>query len=513
MTQTSSYSAKIKDLPDLGQVLASVRADGKKIVHCHGVFDLIHIGHIRHFEEAKKFGDLLVVTITRDEFVNKGPGRPVFNQDLRLEAIAALDCVDYVAVNEWPLASGSIEIIRPDFYVKGSDYRNADDDRTGGIALEEESVKAVGGALVFTDDITFSSSSLINRNLPVFSKETSEFLAKFGSQHSSREVIDYLDQAQLLKVLVIGETIIDEYVYCETLGKSGKEPVLAARHRDDEKFAGGIISVANYVSALSDNVGLVTFLGKANPQEQFITDSLDPKIAKSFLYMDDDAPTIVKRRFVEHYPLQKLFEIYEISERDCNVTEAKALRSKLIEELPRYDVVIVTDYGHGMLLPEEIDLLCNEARFLAVNTQVNAGNRGFNTVSKYPRADFICVSENEIRLEMRDRRTDLKDIVQTMSERLSCNHMLITRGEQGCLCYSKEEGFCEVPAFALHVVDRVGAGDTLFALSSLCVALGAPMDVVGFVGNAAGAQAVASLGSQSSINRLSLTRHVESLLK
>ena len=513
MIQNGTGSKKVKNLQDLGSVLRSSQADGKKIVQCHGVFDLLHIGHIRHFKEAKKFGDLLVVTTTQDEFVNKGPGRPVFNQDLRAEAIAALDCVDYVAINESPLAVESIRVIRPDYYVKGSDYREAADDRTGGIVLEEEAVKSVGGQLVFTDDITFSSSNLINRHLPIFSNETSNFLLDFGRRHSADQIIDYVEGARALKVLVIGETIIDEYVYCETLGKSGKEPVLAARHVNGEKFAGGIIAVANYVSALSDNVGLVTFLGKANPQEEFISKNMDPKIQTSFLYMDDDAPTIVKRRYVEHYPPQKLFEVYEISERDCNRAEAQALNSKLLQELPQYDVVIVTDYGHGMLLPEAIELLCSQARFLAVNTQVNAGNRGFNTLSKYGRADFICVSESEIRLEMRDRRTDLKEIVRIMSERLSCDRMLITRGEQGCLCYSKQEGFCEVPAFALQVIDRVGAGDTLFALASLCVAQNAPMEVVGFVGNAGGAQAVASLGPQSSIERLSLTRHIEALLK
>ena len=82
---------KIKNLEDLKTVVADLKAKGKKIVHCHGVFDLLHLGHIKHFEEAKTLGDVLVVTITPDEFVNKGPNRPAFTTLLRLEALALLN--------------------------------------------------------------------------------------------------------------------------------------------------------------------------------------------------------------------------------------------------------------------------------------------------------------------------------------------------------------------------------------------------------------------------------------
>ena len=449
----NNNSKIVKSVKDLSSIRDNHTSNGKKVVHCHGVFDLLHIGHIRHFEAAKEFGDVLVVTITPDEYVNKGPGRPVFNQQLRAEALAALDTIDYVAINEWPMAVEAIRIIRPHSYVKGSEYRESESDMTGGIILEEEAVKSVGGELVFTEDITFSSSNLINRQLPVFPEDTRQFLEDFGDKYSSDDIIQYLENAQNLKVLVIGETIIDEYVFCETLGKSGKEPVLAARHMNSERFAGGIIAVTNHVASLSDKVGLITFLGKSNSQEGFIRDNLDRNVDITFLTLQEDAPTIVKRRFVEYYPLQKLFEIYEMAERDCNVAETKLFREELLQKLPEYDAVIVTDYGHGMLLPEEVQLLCDKAKFLAVNTQVNAGNRGFNTISKYPRADIICVSESEIRLEVRDRRADLKDIVVDVSNKLNCNNVLITRGGIGCLCYSKSDGFSEIPAFAFQVID------------------------------------------------------------
>lgn len=503
---------KISELEPLTQTLSRLKAGGQKIVHCHGVFDLLHIGHIRHLVSAKKFGDVLVVTLTPDIHVNKGPGRPVFNEHLRAEAIAALSCVDYVAINEWPMAVEAIELLRPDFYVKGREYGDAEKDHSGGITLEENAVRAVGGELVFTDDITFSSSNLINSHLSVFSKQVREYLTNFSEAHDVDAVLKYLNGARDLRVLVIGEAIIDEYQYCQTIGKAGKEPILAARYVNQEKFAGGILAVANHVASFSDHVGLITTLGGKDSQEDFIREKLDPKIEKTFLFQEK-SPTIVKRRFVETYPFQKLFEVYVMDDNHRNGSQSTELCARLEEMLPSYDVVIVADFGHGMLGPEAVKILCERSKFLAVNTQMNADNHGFNTVSKYHRADYICVSENEIRLEVRNRREDATSIVREVADRLSCDKVMITRGGLGALCYSRHEGFFEVPALGNRIVDRVGAGDAVLSVTSLCVAQNAPMQVVGLIGNAVGAQAVVTVGNQRRVERVPLIKFIQSALK
>jgi rfaE bifunctional protein nucleotidyltransferase chain/domain len=503
---------KIKDIDELARILTAHRAEGKKIVHCHGVFDLLHIGHIRHLDQAKGFGDILVVTLTPDRYVNKGPHRPAFPEALRAEAIGAFGCVDYVAINRWPMAVEVIHLLRPHFYVKGPDYKQAEKDRTGGITLERKAVESVNGQMVFTEDVTFSASQLLNKYLPAFPKPVTDYLGQFTKSYSAEDVLRYLDNAKTQKVLVMGEAIIDEYQYCETMGKSGKEPILAARYVSNEKFAGGILAVANHVAAFCEHPCLLTFLGTHDSQEDFIREKLDPRIEGIFLRYPDDTPTIVKRRFVEVYPFQKLFEVYVMNEEDSAAC-SNALCAKLNDLLPKYDVVIVVDYGHGMMGPEAIDILCRQARFLAVNTQVNAANRGFNTITKYHRADYICISENEIRLEARSRHRELRDIVLHVAEKLSCPRIMITRGKQGSLCYGKEEGFFEVPAFTSTVVDRIGAGDAVFSITALCVAQKAPIEVVGFVANVVGAQAVGIVGHRKPIERVPLYRYIESLLK
>ena len=511
-TTSKATRQKIKDLDELAGIIRGLKSSGSKIVQCHGVFDLLHIGHIRHFEQAKEMGDALIVTLTQDHHVNKGPSRPAFGEYLRAEAIAALDCVDFVAINQWPQATEAIKLLRPDFYVKGRDYRDATQDNTGGIILEEEAVRAVGGQLVFTDDITFSSTNLLNRHTDLFPQDVRSYLQGLSSRHPSGSITGYLETARALKVLLIGETIIDEYVYCETMGKAGKEPVLATRHISTETFAGGIIAVSNHVSAFSDNVSLISYLGAVESKEDFIRENLNPGVSAEFM-PTADAPTITKRRYVEVYPFQKLFEVYEMDPDGPRTEETSSLCSKLEEVLPEFDAVVVTDYGHGMITARVMEILAAKSRFLAVNTQVNAGNHGFNTASKYPRADFICVSETEIRLDARSRRRELRDIVEDTAERLSCDQIVITKGPKGCLCYSRTEGFFEVPAVAVKVVDRIGAGDAVFSIAALCAAQRAPIEIAGFLGSVAGAEAVATIGHRSSVQRVPMLRHVDSLLK
>jgi rfaE bifunctional protein nucleotidyltransferase chain/domain len=516
MTPATARSPKTADkilgLEQLAGLTASLQTQGNTVVHCHGVFDLMHIGHIRHFEQAKAFGDVLIVTITPDRYVNKGPNRPVFTESHRAAAIAALACVDYVAINKWPTAMETIKLLRPNVFAKGSEYRDATKDRTGGILLEEEAVRSVGGRLDFTDDVVFSSSSLLNRHFGVFPEKTERFLSSFSAKHSSDEILSHLENARRAKVLVLGEAIIDEYHYCETLGKAGKEPILAARHISSERFPGGVLAVANHLAGISDHVTMLTSLGQVATEEDFAREHTKAAIEKIFLYVPD-APTIIKKRFLESYPFQKLFEIYVMSDFERQYSQSRVLSKKLIDILPDYDCVIVADYGHGMISPEVADVLSQQARFLAVNTQLNAGNHGFNTVSKYPRADYICVSEREIRLEARSPERELRAIVKEVSDRLSCGRLLITRGSEGCLCYTNADQFCEIPAFTGQVVDRVGAGDAVFAVTAVCAAQDTPMEILGFIGNCVGSQAVGVVGNRSSVERVSLARYIECLLK
>jgi len=507
----STSPARIMPLDELAAHLQRTR-DGQTVVHCHGVFDLLHIGHIKHFESAKQLGDILVVTVTPDRFVNKGPNRPAFDQRLRAEAVAALQCVDYVAINDTPLADRPLRAICPDIYVKGSEYRDAANDTTGGIVTEKQVVEDVGAQMRFTDDVTFSSSTLINRFVSPFLQATQDYLEGFRDRFNIQDIIELFDNASKLKVLTIGEAIIDEYQYCEAIGKSSKEPMLCIKPKSVETFCGGILAVASHVAAFTENVTLSTVLGEENSYESLIRENLDPHVATQFAYRSD-GPTIVKRRFIDSYFFHKLFEVYEMNDRVMPPEEDKAYCQQLEQLLPEADVVIVIDFGHSMLSNRAIDLIASKSKFLAVNAQSNAGNIGYHTIGKYPRADFISLAENEMRLESRDRTGELEPMIEAVAQKLSAKHVAVTRGSRGSLCYDSEHGFATVPALTTNVKDRMGAGDTFMSVTALAFAQNAPTELAAFIGNAAGAHAVGQVGHRRALQRVPLVKHMQHLLK
>jgi rfaE bifunctional protein nucleotidyltransferase chain/domain len=507
-----TFEEKIKTLHELGAICRTLRAEGKQIVQCHGVFDLMHPGHVRHFEAARAQGDVLVVTVTPDRFVNKGPGRPVFNERLRSESVAALGSVAFVAITETASAEDVIRLLRPAVYVKGSDYTDAKDDLTGKIADERRAVEEVGGRVHFTTEITFSSSNLLNLHFDVYPEEAQGFLREFRQRHSADEVIGLLKDLKRLKVLVVGETIIDEYHYVQAMQKSPKELLVTTRFVREEHFAGGILACANHAAGFCGQVDVVTVLGRRDPREDFIRRQLKPNVAPRFFYREDTG-TIVKRRFVEAAFLSKMFEVSFLDDGELPLSVARQVERHLAEALPEYDVVIVADYGHGFLNRDLIRVLATESRFLAVNVQTNSANLGYNLVSKYPRADYVCIDEPEVRLAAHDRRSNLEEIIGILSKDLSSQRVAITRGHKGCVSYADPDGFFEVPVLSREIVDRIGAGDAYLSVTAPCAAAGYHPEMVGFIGNAVGALAVRIVGNRTAVEPVPLFKFINALLQ
>lgn len=352
--------------------------------------------------------------------------------------------------------------------------------------------------------------------LSAYPPEVVAYLEAFAARHPAPGVLEWLEAARDLKVLVVGETILDEYHYCETLGKSGKEPILATRYLHSERFAGGILAVANHVAGFAGSVTALTVLGqqdgRPDPSDPFLLGSLDPNVDLVAI-RQEGAPTITKLRYVEQYPLQKLFEVYHLQHMEEDGPEAAQLCARLEELAGGFDAVVVVDYGHGMIGPRAVEILCRRARFLAVNTQANADNQGFNTISKYPRADFVSLSERELRLEARSRARDTARLMEETAARMGCRSLLVTRGKLGNLLYDRNCGVLASPNLSAQVVDRVGAGDAVLSVTALCAAREAPAEVLGFLGNVVGAHAVATVGHRHSLDRVRLAGTIASLLQ
>jgi bifunctional ADP-heptose synthase (sugar kinase/adenylyltransferase) len=244
----------------------------------------------------------------------------------------------------------------------------------------------------------------------------------------------------------------------------------------------------------------------------FITSHLNPKIRPHFTERPG-APTLVKLRYLERYSLTKLLEIYTMEDSACPLEIEQELCHQLQGILPAYDCVIVADFGHGMISPDMVEVLAEQAPSMAVNTQANAGNRGFHTIHKYPRADYACLAEHEIRLATRDMHGDVSPMMKNVATNLGCHQFVVTRGNKGCSVLSHSNDVLTVPAFAHKSVDRVGAGDAFFAVSALAATVGVEDDVLGFLGNTAGSLAANIVGNERAVDRHNAEVTMISLLK
>lgn len=494
---------KLLPLAQLVRECAAARAEGKKIVLAYGGYDYLHIGHIRHLRQARALGDRLVVVLAPDCEI-KTCSLPV-PQEMRAEALIYLDFVDWLCIDAANLRA-ALSAIRPDIYAVMAD------NGTSACGENEQSLcDELGIHLASTGGVAFDSTVVINQILANYSDEAREYLHLFKGRFGLEQVGKTLDAMSGLKVAVVGDTIIDEYCFCSPLGASSKDPILALRYQSNDVFAGGIVAVANHVANFAAQVDMFTVLGDRNSHEDFIRERLKSNVRPVFA-VQKDSPTVLKRRYVEGYTQNKLFEIYFMEDIGLAPDADAAIRATLEAALPDYDMVIVADFGHGAISPATRKLLAQRAPFLALNAQANSGNRGFHTITKYSRADYISIAEHEVRLEMRDMRGPVRPMIDHLAPRMGCENFVITRGKRGSLIRCGSGQHIEVPAFARKIVDRVGAGDAFLSVTSMAAKLGAQPELICFIGNLVGALAVEVLGNQKSIDKASVKEYAASLL-
>lgn len=485
---------------------------GKKIGLCHGVFDLLHPGHIKHFDVAKKEVDVLIVSITADKYVNKGPSRPAFNQFTRAETLSHLNPVDFVIISPHETAIPVISLVKPDLYFKGSEYKNFQEDITGNIQKEVKSVKKHGGKIFFTNEKVYSSSNLINKYLYDSNTPTQAYLKNFRKKYDFTQIEEYFSMIKDLKILIVGETIIDEYTNAETLGKSSKDPILCMNILDSEQHAGGVLAIASHCLGLGAQVTVLTGINFKDFSNRTIKNL--KKMTMNIEFIDiSPKPTIKKKRIVDDRTKNKVIEFYEMDDSPLSNEQEKHFIGKLNKLAKNADLIIVADYGHG-LINERTIIEIDKLRILkSLNVQSNGGNRGFNNVSKYSNADFISLNGGEIKIEARRKHLEMQNFVRDLRKRMKCKAILITKGSDGIEIYSKGNRKNTSPSFAPFVKDRVGAGDTVLSIASSLFAVGATPEVIALCGNLAGAWSVSFTGNENYLQSKIILKQLRSILK
>ena len=295
------------------------------------------------------------------------------------------------------------------------------------------------------------------------------FVEEIKNKYSSNDIVGYIESFKKLNVLVVGEVIIDEYQYGYTLGKSGKFPIVSFKNESIEKYKGGVIAVNNHIKEFVNKVDYWT-----------------------------DKNIIIKKRYIENE--RKIFETYSIFEDEFYSGE---------KEIKDYDLVIVADFGHGFLDKEKRKKIEKESNFLALNTQNNSGNMGMNTINKYNRWDYISLDEIEVRLACSNQFDKIEDLIK---EKFKKEIVSITENKYGCYVY-KDNSIMKIPAFADNIIDTVGAGDAFLSITSLLAYNNAPIEIIGLLGNFAGAIACGWEGNKEYITRKKMMNFINEKLK
>ncbi len=465
------------------EYLAEIRARyyDKKIVLCHGTYDILHPGHLIHLEEAKKLGDILVVTVTGDDYIIKKK-KTFFDENMRAKQVASVEMVDFSALIFEPTALTPIEYLKPDFYVKGSEFKNLTSDPTSNIIKEKELVEKYGGQIYFTDGATFSSTKIgyflgtsseaeqedpfVKRNMPLFRDISSE---KF----ELNTINCFLKKMAKLNVCVIGETIVDEAKYIKLRSISQKSKCISGEENKCISQKGGASIVALHLSNFVKNVDFFTNDMSLSFEKQNLTVKplCEGRILKT-RYIDIDSGNVV----YEHKILDQM-----------------SADLSIIENYDEYDLIIVADFGHNLIGMENARILSKmKSKFLAVMAQSNSSNFGFNIIDKYPFADFFSMNKLEAELLLRKNYQDNFELIEKLSETLKAKYIGVTLSKDGSIIknYTKPS---LLPSLSLSVVDTVGCGDAFLSFSAPALAMGfKPVEasLFGNIGSAIMAQKV-----------------------
>ena len=500
------------DFKSLEPSITKIR--NKKIILCHGVFDLFHAGHLYSLKKAKEYGDILIVSLTSDRFVKKAPNRPFFKFDQRADVIAGLSVVDYIIKSDFETAIDVIKFIKPKIYFKGPDYKDLKKDITGNIYKEIKAVKSVGGKIVYGDTLTFSSSKILN-SVDVHNKDQGLLIRNIKKRYS----FEYIENNIFKKIeneniLVFGESIIDNYIFSKYLGVSGKDQIQTLEKINEKNYAGGALATANNISSFSNNVKLVTIFGNNTRQINFCKKKLN-KTVKLKYFVSNDTPTITKTKILDLDENKKVLGLYKFNDKEMSPIEYKKIYNLFKQNIKKADIVIITDYGHYLINDQIAKKITGIKKKLVVNTQINAANFGFHGISKYKSCECAVINELELRFETRNRKEKVSNLLKKLAKKLKIKTLVVTCGNRGSYAYSnKLDKIFYCPAFATKVVDKIGAGDCFMAVFGIVSKFSKddlllPM----FIASIATTDVISGYGNQNKLNLNSLKKNIQYLLK
>ncbi|HEV8027125.1 MAG TPA: PfkB family carbohydrate kinase [Stellaceae bacterium] len=461
-----NFRSKVKTVEELTAIIGA-RPRAKKVIMCHGTFDIVHPGHIRHLMYAKSKADILVASLTSDRHIAKANFRPYVPEQLRAMNLAVLEMVDYVIIDSEPKPLRNLEIIQPDYFAKGYEYvRGGVDPRT---QEELEILERYGGEFIYTPgDIIYSSSAIIEAQPPDLSVEKLMVLLK-GEDLSFDHLRKAIYQLEGVKVHVVGDTIVDSYTYTTLIGGNSKTPTFSVRFDRQLDYVGGAGIVAKHLRAAGAKVAFTTLLGE-DALGHFVLDDLKANDIEVNAIIDPTRPTTNKNAFIaDNYRLLKVDKVdnHSISDKIQHQLEEHIRKT-------RTQAVVFSDFRHGIFnrqtIPPLIAALPRGA-FRVADSQVASR---WGNILEFTDFDLITPNEREVRFALGDQDSVIRPLGLELFRQARCKTLILKMGARGLITYrampkaaEDVRAFFVVDSFAQNIVDAVGAGDALLAYATL----------------------------------------------
>ena len=469
------YRRKIKTPEELRTILGPCPRDNK-VIMCHGTFDLVHPGHLRHLMYARGKAEILVASLTCDAHISKANYRPFVPQQLRAMNLAALELVDYVVIDENATPLENLQYLQPDYFAKGYEYF----DGPGGIhpktQQEIDVLESYGGEIIFTPgDVVFSSSRFIEQTPPAI--EVEKLMVLLESEGLSFDALrSALHKAQGLRVHVLGDTIVVAYVYCNPIGSStSKTPTLSVKLEEQVDFAGGAAVVARHIRAGGADVTFSTVLGD-DAHKDFVLQEMDARGIRCLPVIDPTRPTTQKSAYIANG--YRLLKVDRVDNRPISEKIVGQFKADL--EQSDVDAYVFSDFRHGIFSKQTIPELTASLREGPLRVADSQVASRWGNILDFHGFDLITPNEKEARFSLADQDSVVRPLALELYKRAGCKTLILKMGERGIITYRAPShgvrSFFTIDSFAGQVVDPVGAGDALLAYATLgLAATGSPV--------------------------------------
>ena len=431
----------------------------KKTILCHGVFDIVHPGHIRHFAHCKQKADILIVSLTKDAFIKKGTYRPMVPQDLRAFNLSSLELVDYVIIDKNKNPDTLLKKIKPNYFAKGLEYADLKNPLT---KKEKNIVESYGGKMIFSPgDYVLSSSKIIQQAEPDLKYEKLKLLMNTENINFN-DIKKILNDLSKLTVHIVGDTIIDINNYCEVIGGLHKTPTLSIAKHSHENFLGGAGIVASHFKSFCKNVSLTTMLAK-DVYGKFALKNLKKNKIQVNALSEDGRPTINKSSYlVKNHKLLKIDELVNLSISTSTVDKIFKILKK-----DKKHILVYSDFRHGIFnnltIPKFLEV-AHAKKFKVADSQVASR---WGNISDFSNFDLITPTEREARYSLFEQDTPIRNLLGNISKKAKAKNVILKLGERGLISMSqKKSDYISLDPFVDNLVDSNGAGDAMLAYSS-----------------------------------------------